>query len=125
MRELGKVAAFGALPPAAFGRLAALGRERAYADGEALMRQGEAGDAMYAILAGRARVERAHPDLPAPLVLAELGPGELVGELGALDGRPRWWRWGRCGRSSWARRRWRRRCWRARGCGRRTSWRST
>lgn len=40
---------------------------------------------------GRVRVERAHPQLTEPILLAELGPGEVVGEMGVLDGAPATW----------------------------------
>jgi CRP/FNR family transcriptional regulator len=53
------------------------------------MRQGEVSDAMFVILVGSVRVARAHPDLREPFVLATLGPGEVVGEMNALDGSQR------------------------------------
>jgi len=53
------------------------------------MHQGEVGDVMYMILEGRVRVQRSHPDLTEPLILADLGVGEIVGEMGLLDGSPR------------------------------------
>ena len=70
-------------------RLAEQGQPRSFEAGAELMRQGEVGNAMYVILRGRVRVERSHPDLTEPLALAELGPGEVVGEMGLLDGSPR------------------------------------
>lgn len=70
-------------------QLAALGRRRFFAPGDVLMRQGEPSAAMYVIAAGKVRVERSHRDLKGPVVLAHLGDGEVVGEMGVLDGAPR------------------------------------
>lgn len=72
-----------------FARLAALGVRREFAQGDDLMRQGAEADSLYVILAGRVSVVREHPQLSAPILLAELGPGEIVGEMGLLDGEPR------------------------------------
>ena len=44
---------------------------------------------MLVLLSGKVRVERSHPDLKAALPLAELGPHQVVGEMGVLDGAPR------------------------------------
>ena len=71
--------------PAGLERLAAHGRSRRFRAGEALLRQGDIGGAMYVIVRGRVRVERSHPDLSEPAQILELGPGESVGELGVLD----------------------------------------
>jgi CRP-like cAMP-binding protein len=44
---------------------------------------------MWVILSGKVSVVREHPDLASPVPLAILGPGEVVGEMGLLDGDPR------------------------------------
>ena len=72
-----------------FARLAAAGERRVYAPGERLMKQGDAAASMWVILSGKVSVVREHPDLAAPIPLAVLGPGEVVGEMGLLDGDPR------------------------------------
>ncbi len=72
-----------------FARLAAAGERRTFASDEVLMRQGDDADSMYVILSGRVSVVREHPDLSSPIVLAFLGPGEIVGEMGLLDGEAR------------------------------------
>ena len=64
-------------------------KRRVFPAGRTLMRQGEPSDVMHIILVGRVQVKRSHPDLPEPTVLAELGPGETVGEMGVLDNEPR------------------------------------
>ena len=53
------------------------------------MRQGDVSDSLHIILQGRVRVARTHPQILRPVVLAELGPGEIVGEMGVLDQEPR------------------------------------
>jgi CRP/FNR family cyclic AMP-dependent transcriptional regulator len=68
--------------------LLAHGRRHAFGVGGALVRQGEVSDHLYIILAGRVRVERSHEQFRLPVVLAELGPGATVGEMGLLDGAP-------------------------------------
>jgi CRP/FNR family cyclic AMP-dependent transcriptional regulator len=65
------------------------GRPRVFKSGDVLMRQGEQGDAMHVILSGRVRVERTPPGETGPRLLAELGPNDVVGEIGVLDGGPR------------------------------------
>ena len=86
---LDTVAIFSSIPPDGLTRLAEQGQKRIFPAGSVLMRQGEVSDGMHVVVRGRVQVERSHPDLTEPLVLAELGPGEVVGEMGVLDGEPR------------------------------------
>jgi CRP-like cAMP-binding protein len=72
-----------------FARLAGLGERVAFARGSELMHQGDEADCLYVILSGGVSVVREHPHLSTPIVLAQLGPGEIVGEMGLLDGEPR------------------------------------
>jgi CRP-like cAMP-binding protein len=72
-----------------FARLAGVGERRVYAAGDRLMKQGDAADSLWVILSGKVSVVREHPDLASPIPLAQLGPGEVVGEMGLLDGDPR------------------------------------
>jgi CRP/FNR family cyclic AMP-dependent transcriptional regulator len=53
------------------------------------MRQGDDADVLQVILSGRVRVERSAGAGSAPIVLAELGANDVVGEMGVLDGGPR------------------------------------
>jgi CRP-like cAMP-binding protein len=62
---------------------------RAFRAGSVLMRQGEASETMHVIVSGRVRVERAPLQANALLHLADLGPGEVVGEMGVITGEPR------------------------------------
>lgn len=68
--------------------LAALGSWREYGSGETLMRQGGSSRALFVLAAGRVRVVMTTPE-GDELLVAILGPGEAVGELSVLDGRPR------------------------------------
>jgi CRP-like cAMP-binding protein len=43
---------------------------------------------MYVIVRGRVSKSRLHADLSEPVGVQELGPSEVVGELGLLDGEP-------------------------------------
>jgi predicted acylesterase/phospholipase RssA/CRP-like cAMP-binding protein len=56
--------------------------------GEILFREGDAGDALYVVLTGRLRVVVAVPDGESR-TLAEIGRGEVVGEMALLTGDPR------------------------------------
>jgi len=83
------IGAFDSVPVEAIEKLVEDGRVRHFAVGQRLMRQGEPSDRMYVLLAGRVRVERANQPDQQAVVLAEFGPGELVGELEVLDHTPR------------------------------------
>src|SRR5205823_6067725 len=49
---------------------------------------GDTSESLYVVVSGRVKVERAVPG-QEPLLLAELGAGEVVGEMGVLDREPR------------------------------------
>lgn len=55
--------------------------------GETVFRQGDVGDRIYIVLAGKAEVVRQGPAGDHPL--AEIGPGEFFGEMALLDSAPR------------------------------------
>ncbi len=86
---LSTVDIFQDFPPEALSRLAAQGREQTFHAGDRLLRQGEVSAHMYVIVRGRVRKAWSHPDLSEPVDVLELGPSEVVGELGLLDGEPR------------------------------------
>jgi predicted acylesterase/phospholipase RssA/CRP-like cAMP-binding protein len=58
------------------------------AAGETLMRQGEHGDEMYVVLAGRVSVQVEHED-GTRTVVDEIASGSVVGEMALLTGLPR------------------------------------
>jgi CRP-like cAMP-binding protein len=64
------------------------GTRRVHRDGAHVFREGDEPHAAYVVVRGTVRIELCTPTGDR-LVLALKGPGELVGELGALDGRPR------------------------------------
>jgi CRP/FNR family transcriptional regulator, cyclic AMP receptor protein len=64
---------------------ARFGRE--YQAGEVLFREGEPGDTMFVIQAGAVRITKSMGG--DQKVLAVLGPGEFVGEMAILNGKPR------------------------------------
>jgi len=64
-------------------RLAELTTDAHAADGKVLMRQGESGDEFFVVLRGNIVIEREGQRL------ARLGPGDFLGEIALIDGRPR------------------------------------
>lgn len=64
-------------------RLAEFTTDAHAADGEVLMRQGERGDEFFVVLSGNVVIEREGQRL------ARLGPGDFLGEIALIDGRPR------------------------------------
>jgi CRP/FNR family transcriptional regulator, cyclic AMP receptor protein len=68
--------------------LAARGVRHRYAKGRLLIEEGDAGGALYIVLAGRLRVFAANPDNGREITFGTYGPGEYVGEM-SLDGGPR------------------------------------
>jgi CRP/FNR family transcriptional regulator, cyclic AMP receptor protein len=64
---------------------ARFGRE--YQPGEVLFREGEAGEVMFVIQSGAVRIAKAIGG--EDKVLAVLGPGEFLGEMAILNGKPR------------------------------------
>lgn len=68
-------------------RLAELVVEQTFASGDFICREGERGDALYLIWAGRVVVVKGDP--ATPTVLAYCGPGEVVGEMALLEDKPR------------------------------------
>ena len=75
--------AFSVLPPV----LVANAERVRLAAGEWLLRQGDAGDALYIVEHGRVEVV-AEPPGEEPRVIKELGPGSMVGELALISGVP-------------------------------------
>jgi flavin reductase (DIM6/NTAB) family NADH-FMN oxidoreductase RutF len=69
---------FSALPQELLEPILALGEEREYEDGEAIMRRGEPGSELMLVVEGAVRVERPGRSLT-------LGAGDLIGEIEALD----------------------------------------
>ncbi len=85
---LSRVELFRPLPEEAQEALAARGARRFFAAGAVLMRQGDPSLSLFVILSGRVRVDRTTGSTET-MRLAELGPDEIVGEMGVLDAEPR------------------------------------
>lgn len=68
--------------------LAARSVRARYTAGEALVRQGEAGDSLFVVLRGRARVD-VEGEQGRTATVARRGPGEVFGEMSLLTGEPR------------------------------------
>ncbi len=87
---LAAVPLFHALSREQMGYLFAQATEVVYQSGTVLVRQGEAADRIFLILSGNVRVVEASLDEPSAYrFVAELGQGELFGEVGAFLGEMR------------------------------------
>jgi len=79
---------FRGLPKTAIDTLAELAHRRAFDKGAMIFSQGDEGDALYGVAAGRVRIftadEKGHE-----VSLNVLGPGDTFGEIALLDGLPR------------------------------------
>lgn len=80
---IGRTPALAALDPGARLELAARLTERSFEAGAEILREGAPSDCMYLVKSGTVRVTRSQEEV------ADLGPGETVGEAGLLFGRPR------------------------------------
>src|SRR5687768_11502629 len=76
---------FGALSRPALAALADHLETVSVPGGELVIREGDAGDALYLVVSGRLRVYHEGDDT----VLNEIGPGGVIGELALLSERPR------------------------------------
>ena len=75
------------LPDATLAAIASTGVSRSYPKGKVLIREGDVGDALFIILAGRVKVYASN-DEGREVVIDFHGPGEYVGEM-SLDGEAR------------------------------------
>lgn len=78
----------GALPDAALEELIARARTVRFAKGASIYKRGDDGDSLMVILSGRVKIANVTTDA-REVALNFLGPGDLNGELAALDGKPR------------------------------------
>jgi hypothetical protein len=82
MLVLRRVALFSGLDPEDLQRIAASADERWYVVGEALVREGDAGDELIVLVEGNVRVVQG--DGPDARLLRTFGPGDHIGELAVL-----------------------------------------
>jgi CRP-like cAMP-binding protein len=88
LRQLLQVRLMAELPPATLLALARCGSERCLASGEALFRVGDPADGVAILVAGRCQVLRETAE-GAFTAMAELEPGEAIGELAFFSSSPR------------------------------------
>ncbi len=77
-----------ALAPEEVAWLERAGVRRRFASGSALFQERQASDRVMLLIAGRVKIASVSPD-GRESVLAFRGPGEVLGELSAIDGQPR------------------------------------
>jgi CRP/FNR family transcriptional regulator, cyclic AMP receptor protein len=85
---LGRVPLFAELDPDELDRFSRVAVPRSFPKGTRVFHEGDHSDACYIIRGGSFRVTREHPDGRA-ITLANLGPGDIFGELAMLDGEAR------------------------------------
>jgi CRP/FNR family cyclic AMP-dependent transcriptional regulator len=78
----------GALEPETAGALSSHGIPRRFGRGTALFHERQMADRVMVVLSGTVKLSSVSED-GKEVLLALRGPGDLLGELGALDGRPR------------------------------------
>ena len=86
---LHQVPFFSALSAEACGLLESRTRRRDFLPQSLIVREGTSDGAAFFILSGRVAVRRRDPDSGVDFVLAELGPGQMFGEMALLTGQPR------------------------------------
>ena len=84
---LRKIPIFSKIEPSKLQLLAFTSERLTYAEGDVLFEQGDAGDAAYIIIGGKADVVVDTPG--GPLIVATLGENEIVGEIAILCDVPR------------------------------------
>jgi CRP/FNR family transcriptional regulator, cyclic AMP receptor protein len=80
---------FADAPPETIESLAAHGYERELVRGDTLFNEGDPPDSLYVVTRGRMAIAIANPVDRRESVVALMEPGDLFGELGMLDDRPR------------------------------------
>lgn len=85
---LRRCAVFSDLSPGAVDQLAARAERKSVPAGRYLFRQGDAGDALYIVREGQALV-LLDVGAPDPIVVDQIGPGEVFGEIALLLPQPR------------------------------------
>ena len=82
--SLSELTLFRGVPTRELERLAPLLRERSFPAGSTVIAADQPGEAVYVIISGSAKVHVIRPD-GADVILAILGPGEVVGEMSLAD----------------------------------------
>jgi len=85
---LEKCALFGSLDEKARRDITGYAVPRSFKAGDSICRLGDHGDSMMAVVIGSVRISRP-TSRGKEIILADLGSGELFGEIALLDGKPR------------------------------------
>ena len=85
---LGRVPLFVDLSKRELQQLSAACREREYAAGDVLVRQGEPAAGLYVVISGKAQITQ-HHDNATSEAITTAGPGDVFGEIALLDDQPR------------------------------------
>lgn len=78
---------FSHLSPAALYRLTELTQVHSFERGDIIIEEGRAGVGCYIIASGKVEVIKGLA-APSPLIIAELGVGEIIGEMSIIDEQP-------------------------------------
>ncbi|MBI1736030.1 MAG: diguanylate cyclase, partial [Candidatus Rokubacteria bacterium] len=80
---------FRPIPPEQLVTMTAGAVDQVYGPGHVVVREGAPASSLYVVVSGRVRVTETARDTHSELLLSELGPGEIFGELGVLRNQPR------------------------------------
>ena len=83
IEHMRKVPLFRGMSTSALETVADRATETTFADGETVTREGEPGNAFYIVTDGRLHVSK------EGTMVRDLGPGDFLGEISLVDGRPR------------------------------------
>src|SRR5262245_16172886 len=83
IEHLTHVPLFSGMPESAMEAICGLATEAEFADGDTVTREGDEGDAFYVIVDGKLVISR------NGMTLRDMGPGDFLGEIALVDGRPR------------------------------------
>lgn len=86
--QLKKIPIFSDLQARELAAIGSIVKERAFAAGELIIREGSPGDSLFLVLSGRVEVIK-DMDSPNPIRLAEIGADEWFGEMALFDRQPR------------------------------------
>jgi CRP/FNR family transcriptional regulator, cyclic AMP receptor protein len=86
--QLSRISLFTDVPRAVLAPLAEKVKERCLETGERLVREGDQGDSMFVIVAGKVKIVKENTE-GSEIILNHCGPGEAIGEMSLLDQEPR------------------------------------
>ena len=87
--SLSDVPLFAGLDEAAYVEIERRMTQREFAPQATILREGSSGAEAFLILAGTVSIRRRDPDTGIEFELAQLGAGQMIGEMALIAGRPR------------------------------------